>query len=195
MSQLQNIDEQVVRMSRLNHLIDVLENVIEAKKNFYIGTWLLNEECGTVACAVGWGALDPDFKKEGLKLENIGEGVNLVPAYYEDFQRYEGYRAVAQFFKIGRREAELLFDPYDYTDSSRYYVYNYVTPEHVIARIQILMGLYEEGRGALQSDYPDCNFGELLFDSNGNLLVDEFAMPLALSSYSRSRYNTAAVIA
>jgi len=64
-----------MNITRLTHLITVLENVIAAKKKFSLDNWVSvnlkekNPACGTTACVMGYAALDPKFNKMGLKLE------------------------------------------------------------------------------------------------------------------------------
>ena len=51
---------------RLELLIDVLSKV--PLPRFDIGTWGMHNKCGTVACALGWAALDPRMNEQGLMM-------------------------------------------------------------------------------------------------------------------------------
>lgn len=51
---------------RLELLIDVLSKV--PPPQFDIGTWGMHHKCGTVACALGWAALDPRMNEQGLMM-------------------------------------------------------------------------------------------------------------------------------
>jgi len=54
---------------RLERLIVVLEQVEREEKPFNLQLWISHDECGTVACACGYTALDPVLSEQGLKLD------------------------------------------------------------------------------------------------------------------------------
>lgn len=67
--------------------------------------------CGTVVCALGLGALDPEFNKQGLTFEvqpmQIAKGfATLVPIC----EGVIGFAAAARFFDISYADARYLFD-------------------------------------------------------------------------------------
>ena len=109
--------ERLLRLAR-----DILPNVPEEK--FNLKTW----KCGSAACAVGWAASDPQFKKEGFKLYSglFGPDDNrqvFTPSYGD----LGGWSAVEKFFGIDFDHAQYLF-----SDEA----YGSATKEHVIQRIE-----------------------------------------------------------
>ena len=59
---------------------------------------LLSQDCGTLACAVGWACAHPEFQKQGLRWDE-------VPVYRRRF----GWDAVESFFGIHYGLAMFLF--------------------------------------------------------------------------------------
>lgn len=73
-----------MNLNRLERLISVLESVEAAGKAFDLTRWIAprdeverygtttgsfdGEACGTACCALGYAALDPQFREEGLRL-------------------------------------------------------------------------------------------------------------------------------
>ena len=105
-------------IQRLEQVIRVLQELPEGKK-FQMGHWM---ECGTSGCAIGWSAMDPWFKRRGLKLELDEDTMDnraylypsrsLVPAIYMPVYRgKEEFPAVADFFGISIDTADQLFMP------------------------------------------------------------------------------------
>lgn len=96
---------------RLLRLADLLDGV--RPRLFNLGYWYdgpgkyhgkmhdaKKPECRTVACAAGWAACDPWFKKRGLSLSK------------DNSPRYRGkvgFRAVRSFFGINEDDAGRLF--------------------------------------------------------------------------------------
>lgn len=135
-----------MNVERLNKLVELLESL--EPESFDLRSWVLKynhvlidespqlvedhieNPCGTVACAIGWACLNPDFNALGLKLDNspaeLGE-----PTYYcpTDEWQYSGFRAVAKFFDIGYENAEYLFLQQEYGEKV-------ATKDEVIARIK-----------------------------------------------------------
>lgn len=71
----------------------------------YSDASLLDEDCGTTGCAVGWACALPSFNAEGLRW------ARLTPEY-EDAKHemfWSGWNAVANFFDISYSEAHRLF--------------------------------------------------------------------------------------
>lgn len=68
--------------------------------------------CGTVACAAGWAALDPWFTERGLVLRTdtrarlfSHDEVSATPAY----KRSIGFNALRRFFNIDAKTSDYLF--------------------------------------------------------------------------------------
>lgn len=80
------------------------------------------KECGTTACALGWGASMPEFRKRGLKM-SISRGV-CSPLGHPDIELYDGKTLIADepfevgqiFFGLSNDESFFLFDPSHYAD-------------------------------------------------------------------------------
>jgi hypothetical protein len=70
---------------------------------------LKNNECGTVACACGWAATIPSFRKAGYKLNDFGTIM---------FNGEKDWGAIEDFFGLEETESSYLFlgssYPYDY---------------------------------------------------------------------------------
>jgi hypothetical protein len=62
--------------------------------------------CGTIACAAGWLALDPEMQEHGLYSGYGGE-----PRYNEGTKYISSFEALGRFFGIPEFDAELLFSP------------------------------------------------------------------------------------
>jgi len=60
---------------------------------------LINHECGTSACALGWACTMPEFRKAGLRLSGS------MPIY----KNWDEQSAAKRFFGITEKEAETLF--------------------------------------------------------------------------------------
>jgi hypothetical protein len=62
------IDEKIARWE---HVDKVLENLSphERRKHFNLGDWGSKTECGTVACVAGHCGLDPEFRRQGFRLD------------------------------------------------------------------------------------------------------------------------------
>lgn len=76
-----------------------------------LGTWLdhglLDTDCGTNACAVGWACAYPEFKAQGLRYDGTPE-----------FKKSDGttfyyWTAVENFFGLSEAEAHRLFNNFD----------------------------------------------------------------------------------
>jgi hypothetical protein len=89
-----------MRIDRLNHLITVLEGVKAAKRKFDMHAWLTHETvekpkdeyCGTVACAMGYAALDPTFIEQGLSL--------TVKIEMNDSWKHKNVKGIKEFNKL-----------------------------------------------------------------------------------------------
>ena len=107
---------------RLLMLVYVLENLPEERKIMVGGPEGIPKEfnmeawysCGTSACAVGYAAMHPWFRRQGLTLE-----VNYGPVYKGDW----GYRAAQKFFGLRLSETRYLMSAFLYKRGNRADVY------------------------------------------------------------------------
>ena len=95
-------------VNRLNRWADFLDDVDFKKKNgvFNIGVWALESNngkpvCGTAACAAGWAAAIPSFRKAGFRLDDFNR-----PTYNGVINS----EAVANFFGLVVDDAIMLID-------------------------------------------------------------------------------------
>lgn len=83
--------------------------------------------CGTQACALGWAATMPEFRRLGLHLKK-GSGFPTTTG------RDDPWDAAVKLFGIERFEAYELFSPsYDYANG---FDENYATPKYVARKIE-----------------------------------------------------------
>jgi hypothetical protein len=112
-SQTQKVTRKIqIRNRRLLKVARILDSVPEEK--FNLSFWKAVTPCGTTACAVGWAATDPSFKKAGLRLSLPAKPwVNKFAQI--KYQCYLGWEAVEEFFHLDEHEARRLFSPDYYT--------------------------------------------------------------------------------
>ncbi len=106
---------------RLKRLAEILDAVPPAQ--FDLGFWYTKTDCGTIACAGGWAALDPGFQADGLK-PDAG-----MPTYAGE----RGFAALIRFFGLS---SVTLFMPYGYP------LHRYpgrIRPADVAARVRELL--------------------------------------------------------
>jgi hypothetical protein len=72
-------------------------------------TTLKEADCGTLCCAGGWLALDPEMQKAGLYVDPVHGAPALD--FSNDKTRLLGVDALAAFFDIKESEASALFSP------------------------------------------------------------------------------------
>ena len=166
-----------MEVKRLRRLIKVLEGVERARLPFDLDVWgratdaegndpwedgtPISEACGTVCCAVGYGALDRRLRAEGLKMIVNADGVmhevstvgafNRIlrstqkntpageSAYFYALIKYgphTDWDAVGAFFGLNHGLAQSLF----LADS---YPKHKATPRDVIRRIEALIAEHE----------------------------------------------------
>jgi hypothetical protein len=77
---------------------------------------LLNMDCGTTGCAIGWACAMPSFIKEGLVWNRI-QPVYDAPES-EGGRTFEGWDAVSEFFGIDYYAARHLFSAESYRASN-----------------------------------------------------------------------------
>jgi hypothetical protein len=100
-----------IHRARLLKLAEFLETRVP-RKEFYMGSWLIcdafnkssgfKKGCGMSACAGGWAAQIPSFRRAGLSTNFAG-----VP----EFNYNTGFDAMASFFRITYDTACDLFLP------------------------------------------------------------------------------------
>jgi hypothetical protein len=128
-------------LRRLRRLEQVLMNVESEGKAFFMGAWIISlaelekcrifyviggeHTCGTVCCAAGYAALDPELTAEGLYLakeladkseirlraDSREEFAELAGECFVRFGGKSGYGALAEFFGIELEESFSIFDP------------------------------------------------------------------------------------
>lgn len=107
----------MAHIKRLERLVTVLERVQadpKKRRRFNMSAWAQEiPECGTVMCAVGWGATDPVLKRQGLWLVAVynDRGASSRHLYYNGTS---GMRAAEMFFEIETWEAGRLFGCHAY---------------------------------------------------------------------------------
>lgn len=133
---------------RLNLLADLLEQRVKPER-FDLRTWscgdVIEEGCGTTACAVGWACSFPEFNEMGLYLtKQFDPAYGLIMPGLSGFeaQTYHDahlhWEAVSHCFGIHHDQATWLFDFYDYheNDQCDYDNQTHVTIQEVVARIR-----------------------------------------------------------
>lgn len=106
---------------RLEILADWLEKV--PPERFDLSCWIvqptprdllrgpsLDQNCGTVACALGWATACPAFRKIGLRLG----GSRLFS--FPEYQGWRGFGAAEILFGIKNEDARSLFDVCGYSE-------------------------------------------------------------------------------
>jgi hypothetical protein len=113
-----------VSNQRLLKVAKILDTVPEEK--FNLSMW--RNSCGTVACAVGWAASDPGFKRAGFSLRKHESSIwgNLHVPHYGEVNHWT---AVEKFFGLSREQAEYLFLHLSYSGYD-------ATPREVAERIR-----------------------------------------------------------
>ena len=91
-------------------------------KKFFFGSWATDQNdiyrkpdlnvCGTTACALGWAASMPEFRKRGLKMHWDGHWEEAYPVLKDKYgEEHTGEDAGAEFFGLSYDEADELFIP------------------------------------------------------------------------------------
>ena len=109
------------RNERLLQVVRVLRE-LPTSKELSLGRWYT---CGTIACAIGWSAADPWFKRLGFQLLKVRwcQPNTHRPA----FKEYRDFAAVYAFFGLGADDAIHLFTAEGYRHG---------TSRNVIRRIE-----------------------------------------------------------
>lgn len=108
---------------RLIRLRDILRARPKADPNFDISVYVSERRCGTVACAIGWGAMDPVLNAEGLKLDEAG-----VPDINGSINVLKGLQ---EFFRLS--------NPHYLFFCSGWNTPNFIGPHDVADRIEEIM--------------------------------------------------------
>jgi hypothetical protein len=123
--------EKVEVIKRLRRLKSLLSRTNHYKglpklneKNFNMGCWKEETECGTVMCAAGYAAHDPWFNERGLIMKD-----DSYP-FHKDSGK-EGISALAEFFGISYEQSCELFS----LSSTRYCHMDNISIELVIDTI------------------------------------------------------------
>ncbi|MGJ7541553.1 hypothetical protein [Variovorax sp. LT1R16] len=93
-------------------------------RQLYENEQLLDDHCGTTACAVGWACAMPEFIKQGLTW-NSTYGAPMFNAQIR-------WLAVREFFDLGQHTADHLFSDIEYDQDN-------ATPADVAVRIRALV--------------------------------------------------------
>lgn len=152
---------------RLKYLIQVIEQVHKERRPFYMGAWAStfgrlvrrsavnvpeDQMCGTAFCALGWAALDRQFRAEGLRLTiTMPDGserrptLSRLPKNFSfarvEFDGYHDECAAQRLFGITYATADWLFTPSGYDSGSG--TGRAVRPRRVIRRIKHLLAYGE----------------------------------------------------
>lgn len=121
---------------RLERLAALLDTVPPEK--FDLGSWA----CGTTACAIGWAALDPTFRSEGLRLDcvpspdtyhcyTVTDLTQTGGTFFPVFGKAVYYAAAEAFWGLTNNQAHKLFAPWSYDPPG--------TPSDVAKRIRALL--------------------------------------------------------
>jgi hypothetical protein len=121
-----------MRIDRLQHLITVLQNV--PLERFDISNWRVGGACGTVCCAAGWAALDPQFNEQGLVMPGTR------PLLILEDETLDGFDALQVFFELTSEQVLYVFCAYSYAPPHEQHN---VKPADVIARIRALIRIHQ----------------------------------------------------
>ena len=113
-------------IERLEQVVRVLRE-LPKEKRFQLDCWNI---CGTVACAAGWAASDPWFRRRGFKLKQVrglyGGSAQFFdvedgrPEYEPACGKLRAFDAVEYFFGMTDDEAADLFSEDGYRRGSKY---------------------------------------------------------------------------
>lgn len=150
--------EQMIKML---HIIPVrrfeIENWVDYKttsKPSKLPENFIKYECGTVACAIGWGTFYKPFVDQGLSRGGILGDTPIFTT--EKGNIYYADDCVYKFLRISKAEAKDLFY------GTAYYIksliegkslelrYDEVKPKHLINRLEILLRRYKAGKPCLK---------------------------------------------
>lgn len=103
-----------MHVERLTKLAELLERPLpKGAPKFDMSTWY---QCGTRACAAGHAALDPWFRRRGLKLVKLNDPRATHEPSYEG---KTGFDALALFFDLDAEAADEIFMTHDVGNSRR----------------------------------------------------------------------------
>lgn len=160
---------------RLQKAIELMEQVIQDKRNFDMGSWCLlgkdakeklqkgkeiSEQeiisCGTAACFGGWLGWSETFRAAGGKM--------IMPAGVPSFRRipkfnnYYGFIAIAEYLGISRTAARLLTASVSGVDLYNVRSLAKITPRMVLKELKFIKshGMLSNGTPAYESQQSIC---------------------------------------
>ncbi len=120
-----------IYVERLNQLVRVLREVRDENRFFNLNVWarkncnttvetdLPEGVCKTVACAIGWAAQDPWFRRRGFCLVNKNSLGDWYPRFKFRGETKTSWSAINAFFDTTTYTSDKLFSgreyPSDYT--------------------------------------------------------------------------------
>ncbi len=113
----------MANIERLTRLLKVLRAVKRDKKKLrdfdltHFGE--IKPGCGTHLCAVGWGAVDPELRAQGLCLRASDKDTPMAFSVYDEDTILWGWLAVESFFDLNYEDARYLFDSNWYTSARK----------------------------------------------------------------------------
>lgn len=104
-----------MNVTRFKRAIEIIESLPDAQLNLKVWQksigfkYIISADqatCGTIACAAGWLALNPEMHAQGLSCGHSGQ-----PLYRDGEGNYfSQFDALRIFFGIGERDADSLFE-------------------------------------------------------------------------------------
>lgn len=112
-----------VHAKRLLRLADFLENLPDERFNFSVwvgSTWKGHEDlsCGTTACALGWAAAMPEFRKLGARLKRLKSYSSFI--HIKGRRNSDAYDVAKRLFGLDVDDYQALFvtaEEYRYRDA------------------------------------------------------------------------------
>lgn len=132
---------KTVSRNRLLKLANFLDKL--PRKRFCYSTWVGADwegnqdlSCGTTACALGWAATMPEFRRLGLNLKSDNYFCNYVSLKKKNKEVAIDLDAASEVFGLGMVEAEYLFCPEHDDGDGNYSPGDNATPKQVAKHIR-----------------------------------------------------------
>lgn len=122
MRELSPKQKRIIGDRRLLKLATFLEKL--PSKDFNYSHWIgsnrrsnepMHPGCGTTACALGWAASMPEFRRLGLRIipynAQFNDSYKLIGIPLPDGNRLETYAAAQKIFHVDHDQAQFLFRP------------------------------------------------------------------------------------
>lgn len=122
-----------MHVQRLKRLIKVLEGL--RPEQLDLNVYAKKTDCGTVACAVGWGAMDPELASQGLELR----GCVSDKVFYISFDGEDGRSAIKSFFGLSWSDTRIFYGEHYLKESYSHYWQPDITAQDVIMEIKNLL--------------------------------------------------------